>query len=116
MSYPYLTLDTIPLPFLEITGLIPPEDAITEMVRAIADAICLASYRVQDTVLRADTTAGSSESRPGLWVISTAEFHVSGALRQLAIALDADDVENVEGAVNRALRYAHAAQACASSN
>jgi hypothetical protein len=30
MSYPYLTLDTIPLPFLEITGLIPPEDAITE--------------------------------------------------------------------------------------
>ena len=30
MSYPYPTLDTIPSPLLEITGLIPPEDAITE--------------------------------------------------------------------------------------
>ena len=30
MSYPYRTLDTIPSSFLEITGLIPPEDAITE--------------------------------------------------------------------------------------
>ena len=31
MSYPYPTLDTIPSTFLEITGLIPPEDAITKI-------------------------------------------------------------------------------------
>ena len=31
MSYPYPTLDTIPSAFLEITGLIPPEDAITKI-------------------------------------------------------------------------------------